>query len=46
MLTKLEFVLNSRAEFRDFRAPPGLTNLQRAARWFFRNAAPRTRPAG
>lgn len=37
LLTELEFVLNSREEFRDFRAQPGLTDLQRAARWFFRN---------
>lgn len=37
LLTELEFVLNSRQEFFDFRAQPGLTDLQRAARWFFRN---------
>lgn len=37
LLTELEFVLNSRREFVDFRAQPGLTDIQRAARWFFRN---------
>lgn len=37
LLTELEFVLNSRREFTDFRAQPGLTDLQRAARWFYRN---------
>jgi DNA adenine methylase len=37
LLTELEFVLNSREEFRDFRAQPGLTDIQRAARWFYRN---------
>jgi len=37
LLTELEFVLNSREEFHDFRHQPGLTDLQRAARWFFRN---------
>lgn len=37
LLTELEFVLNSRQEFHDFRAQPGLTDIQRAARWFFRN---------
>jgi DNA adenine methylase len=37
LLTELEFVLNSRQEFFDFRDQPGLTDLQRAARWFFRN---------
>jgi DNA adenine methylase len=29
--------LNSRQEFHDFRHQPGLTDLQRASRWFFRN---------
>lgn len=37
LLTELEFVLNSRKEFMDFRAQPGLTDIQRAARWFYRN---------
>ena len=37
LLTELEFVLNSRQEFHDFRAQPGLTDIQRAARWFHRN---------
>jgi len=37
LLTELEFVLNSRQEFLDFRAQAGLTDIQRAARWFFRN---------
>lgn len=37
LLTELEFVLNSRQEFYDFREQPGLTDIQRAARWFFRN---------
>jgi DNA adenine methylase len=37
LLTELEFVLNSRAEFHDFADQPGLTDIQRAARWFFRN---------
>lgn len=37
LLTELEFVLNSREEFYDFREQPGLTDIQRAARWFFRN---------
>jgi len=37
LLTELEFVLNSRQEFHDFRHQPGLTDIQRAARWVFRN---------
>jgi len=37
LLTEMEFVLNSREEFNDFRAQPGLTDIQRAARWFVRN---------
>lgn len=37
LLTELEFVLNSREEFYDFRDQPGLTDIQRAARWFYRN---------
>lgn len=37
LLTELEFVLSSRQEFEDFRHQPGLTDIQKAARWFFRN---------
>jgi DNA adenine methylase len=37
LLVEIEFVLNSREEFHDFRSQPGLTDIQRAARWFFRN---------
>jgi DNA adenine methylase len=37
LLTELEFVLSSRQEFQDFCDQPGLTDIQRAARWFFRN---------
>jgi DNA adenine methylase len=37
LLTELEFVLNSRKEFYDFRDQPGLTDIQQSARWFFRN---------
>lgn len=37
LLTELEFVLNSRQEFFDFRDQPGLTDIQRSARWWFRN---------
>jgi DNA adenine methylase len=37
LLTELEFVLSSRKEFHDFSDQPGLTDIQRAARWFFRN---------
>ncbi|MDR2462304.1 MAG: DNA adenine methylase, partial [Verrucomicrobiales bacterium] len=35
--TELEWVLNSREEFNDLRQQAGLTDIQRAARWFFRN---------
>lgn len=37
LIAELEFVLNSREEFTDFVRQPGLTDLQRAARWFYRN---------
>lgn len=37
LLTELEFVLNSREEFKDFASQPGLTDIQRAARWYFRS---------
>lgn len=37
LLLELDLVLNSRREFEDFKAQPGLTEIQRAARWFYRN---------
>jgi DNA adenine methylase len=37
LLDELEFVLNSRQEFADYLSQPGLTEIQRAARWFIRN---------
>ena len=37
LLTELEFVLNSREELLDFTKQEGLTDIQRAARWFHRN---------
>jgi DNA adenine methylase len=37
LLTEMDFVLNSREEFNDFRSQKGLTDIQRAARWYFRN---------
>jgi DNA adenine methylase len=37
LLDELDFVLNSRQEFTDYLAQPGLTEIQRAARWFIRN---------
>jgi DNA adenine methylase len=37
LLTELEFILRSRKEFTDFIGQPGLTDIQRAARWFYRN---------
>jgi DNA adenine methylase len=37
LVTELEWVLNSRQEFEDARHQPGLTDIQRSARWFFRN---------
>ena len=37
LLTELEFVLNSREELHDFARQAGLTDIQRAARWFHRN---------
>jgi len=36
-LEEIEFVLHSRQEFFDFRAQPGLTDIQRASRWYFRH---------
>ena len=37
LLDELELVLNSRREFEDYLVQPGLTEIQRAARWFIRN---------
>lgn len=37
LLDELDLVLNSRQEFEDYCAQPGLTEIQRAARWFLRN---------
>lgn len=37
LLDELDLVLNSRREFEDFIRQPGLTEIQRAARWFIRN---------
>lgn len=37
LLDEIDLVLNSRQELRDYIAQPGLTELQRAARWFIRN---------
>lgn len=37
LLQELEWVLNSRAQFEEFKAQPGLTDIQRAARWFWQN---------
>ena len=37
ILDELDFVLNSRREFEDYIEQPGLTEIQRAARWFIRN---------
>lgn len=37
LLDELDLVLNSRREFEDYCAQPGLTEIQRAARWFIRN---------
>ncbi len=37
LLDELDLVLNSRQEFEDYCAQPGLTEIQRAARWFIRN---------
>ena len=37
ILDELDLVLNSRREFDDSCAQPGLTEIQRAARWFIRN---------
>jgi len=37
VLDEMDLVMNSRQEFRDYLAQPGLTEIQRAARWFIRN---------
>jgi len=37
LLQELEWILNSRQNLRDFVAQPGLTEIQRAARWLVRN---------
>jgi DNA adenine methylase len=37
LLDELDLVLNSRRDFEDYCAQPGLTEIQRAARWFIRN---------
>lgn len=37
LLDEMEFVLNARQELEDYLAQPGLTEIQRAARWFIRN---------
>ncbi len=34
LIKDLQFVLNSREEFNDFKRQPGLTDIQRAARWY------------
>ncbi len=37
LLGELDLVLNSREEFEDYARQPGLTEIQKAARWFIRN---------
>jgi DNA adenine methylase len=37
LLDEMESVLNSRREFEDYGRQPGLTEIQRVARWFIRN---------
>ncbi len=37
LLDELDLVLNSRRDFEDYCAQEGLTEIQRAARWFIRN---------
>ncbi|OAM89357.1 DNA adenine methylase [Termitidicoccus mucosus] len=37
VLDELDLVLNSRQDFEDYCQQPGLTEIQRAARWFIRN---------
>lgn len=37
LLTQMDLVLNSRQEFEDYQKQPGLTEIERAARWFIRH---------
>lgn len=37
LIDELDLVLNSRQDFEDYCRQPGLTEIQRAARWFIRN---------
>lgn len=37
LLDEMDLVANSRREFEDYLAQPGLTEIQRAARWFIRH---------
>lgn len=37
VLDEMDLVMNSRREFKDYLAQPGLTEIQRAARWYIRN---------
>ncbi len=37
VLDEMDLVMNSRREFKDYLAQPGLTEIQRAARWFIKN---------
>lgn len=37
LIEELDLVMNSRREFEDYLQQPGLTEIQRAARWFIRN---------
>src|SRR5688572_33332954 len=36
LMKELGFALNARADFKDYLDQPGLTDIQRAARWFMR----------
>lgn len=37
LLDEMDLVMNSRQEFEDYLAQPGLTEIERAARWFIRH---------
>lgn len=37
LLEELRMALRSRTEFKDYLTQPGITDIQRATRWFFRN---------
>lgn len=37
LLDEMDMVLNARQEFEDYLAQPGLTEIQRVARWFIKN---------